>query len=70
MKRTSNIRIKIWALFFFAFAFSFSSMRAEAAAFGFTAPSAALVRISWQALADHFRPSHEEKAFIRVAKIP
>jgi hypothetical protein len=70
MKSANSIRLKIWLLFFVAFAFSFSTMRAEAAAFGFTAPSAALVRISWRALADRFRPSHEEKAFIRVAKIP
>lgn len=63
-------KFKIMGLVLGSFVLSFPSLENEAFAFGFTAPTAALVKISCELLARRYEPSREEKQFIRVAKIP
>jgi hypothetical protein len=63
-------KFKIMGLFLGAFALSFPTLENEAFAFGFTAPTVALVKISCEFLAHRYEPSREEKQFIAIAKIP
>lgn len=63
-------KFKIIGLFLGSFILSFPTFETEAFAFGFTAPTAALVKISCDLLARRYEPSREEKQFIAIAKIP
>lgn len=63
-------KFKIMGLFLGSLMLSFPNLENEAVAFSFTAPTAALVKISCDLIASRYEPSREEKQFIRVAKIP
>jgi len=63
-------KFKIMGIFLASFFLSMPTLDNEAFAFGFTAPTTALVKISCDLLAHRFEPSREEKKFIAVAKIP
>lgn len=63
-------KFKIMGLIIGSFLLSLPNLENEAIAFSFTAPTAALVKISCDLIANRFEPSREEKQFIRVAKIP